>query len=105
MPIYNLTLNSLPGNKPMLCNIYRSEKKEYHYLYLAEDIEFKDLPESLQQIFGQEEEIMRLDLSQTGRLANADIDTVKRDLVEQGFYLQLPPDKTIEEQIVTRVSS
>jgi uncharacterized protein YcgL (UPF0745 family) len=88
----------------MLCSVLRSETKEYHYVYLAEEIEFDDLPESLQQLFGQAEQFMQLDLDVTKGLANADIDQVRKELTDKGFYLQMPPDISVEALIAKQIS-
>lgn len=88
----------------MLCQVLRSETKEYHYVYLAEGTEFDDLPEPLRQLLGQAEQFMQLDLSTTKGLANADIEQVRQDLSDKGFYLQMPPDISVEELIAKRIS-
>lgn len=77
----------------MLCFIYRSSKKEDTYLYLAKKDDFAQVPEPLMQSFGLAHFVIILDLSKKKRLALADINKVKEDLVNKGFYLQLPPPK------------
>ena len=81
----------------MNCTIYRSNSQAYTYLYLAEGKELEDLPEFLLEKFGPPELVMELDLSQRKRLAQADLATVKSQLLSKGFFLQLPPEKSIEE--------
>jgi len=81
----------------MQCTIYRSNSRAYTYLYLAEGKELADLPEALLQHFGEPEWVMALNLGQRQKLAQADLGTVKLQLVKQGFYLQLPPEKSVEE--------
>lgn len=83
----------------MNCTVYRSEQKAYSYLYLAEGKELDDLPGLLLGQFGQPEIVMELDLSKREKLAHADLETVKSQLLSQGYYLQLPPEQDIEELI------
>ncbi|WP_016957195.1 YcgL domain-containing protein [Catenovulum sp. SX2] len=77
----------------MLCYIYRSSKKEDTYLYLAKKEDFAQVPEPLMQSFGLAHFVIILDLSKKKRLALADINKVKDDLANKGYYLQLPPAK------------
>jgi len=88
----------------MRCTVYRSPCKEYTYLYLALGVKPEDLPEELKARFGEPEAIMLLDLSRTEKLANADIATVSKKLEEDGFYLQMPPELAVEEEISRRFS-
>ena len=81
----------------MNCIIYRSLKQDYTYLYLAEGKELEDLPGQLLGQFGEPEVVMELDLGKRHRLAQADIDVVKHQLAERGYYLQLPPEHDIDE--------
>ena len=81
------------------CNVFRSDKKTETYLYLAEDNEFADLPVELQQSFGEPAFVMRLELSSERKLARVDVKKVVQGLLEQGYYLQLPPKLPVEEEI------
>jgi len=78
------------------CKIYRSESQAYTYLYLAEGKELEDLPEFLLQKFGPPELVIELDLSQRKKLAQANLETVKSQLLSKGYYLQLPPKQSVE---------
>lgn len=88
----------------MNCMIYRSDKKQETYLYLALAMEFEDLPEALQQSFGEPAFVMQLELSAEQKLARVDVDKVLHELEEQGYYLQLPPKLPVEEEISRRFS-
>tara|TARA_B100000674_G_C37750432_1_gene873135 strand:- start:364 stop:627 length:264 start_codon:yes stop_codon:yes gene_type:complete len=76
----------------MECWIYRSSKKEGLYLYLGERDNFSKIPKKLQKIFGKLNLVMNIDLSAHNRLAQADIEMVKKSIKSQGFFLQFPPD-------------
>lgn len=86
------------------CLIYRSEKKTDTYLYLAEELEFSDIPEELQNSFGEPHFVMRLELDSNSKLARVETQNVLAALDEHGFYLQLPPKLPIEEEINRRFS-
>ncbi|MBV7387739.1 YcgL domain-containing protein [Pasteurellaceae bacterium TAE3-ERU1] len=75
----------------MQCAIYRACKKEGMYLYLRDKDDFDALPPLLLAQLGRLEFVMSLDLSSRDKLARADIEQVKTQLHEQGFYLQMPP--------------
>ncbi len=76
----------------MNCVVFRSEKKQGAYLYLAMGKSLEaDVPEELVSILGQCINVMELDLSQRDKLAVEDIKKVKQNLMEQGYHLQMPP--------------
>jgi uncharacterized protein YcgL (UPF0745 family) len=83
----------------MRCTVYRSSRKEFTYLYLADTMKIEDLPESLRELFGEPKAVLRLDFAEVGRLAHAEPEAVKKGLREEGYYLQLPPKLPIEEEI------
>ena len=82
-----------------LCNVYRSARKAETYLYLARERPFEDLPPELREAFGDPVLVMQLNLSEERRLARVDVRKVLAQLREQGFYLQLPPEIPVEEEI------
>ncbi len=79
----------LGGN--MYCSIYKSTKKAMTYLYLNNKDDFKDVPESLLKNFGAPMFIMTVDLNKRDKLAYASLENVKKALMNNGYYLQLPP--------------
>ena len=87
-----------------LCSVYRSGSKAETYLYLAQDRSFEDLPAELLQAFGEPTLIMQLNLDADRRLARVDAKQVLEHLEMQGFYLQLPPEIPVEEEITRRFS-
>ena len=86
------------------CTIYRSDKKAETYLYLADEMDFTDLPVALQESFGIPALVMKLQLSANRGLARVDVEKVLEGLAEQGYYLQLPPKLPVEEEIARRFS-
>ena len=77
------------------CAVFKSEKKSDYYLYLRRDEgqedDFSCIPETLSKLLGNLEFVMELELSETRKLAQADVIEVIERIQEQGFYLQTPP--------------
>lgn len=76
----------------MLCYVYRSRRKPGTFLFLAEQDNFSCVPAALLQLFGTPEFSFSF-LLDTGRklIIRAEPAEIRRLLVENGFYLQLPP--------------
>ena len=83
----------------MPCKVYRSEKKAETYLYLADNLPFDELPEELRNHFGEATFVLSLELSENRKLARVDVTRVLESLKEAGYYLQLPPELPVEEEI------
>jgi len=77
----------------MLCAVYRSPKKEQTYLFIKQRDDFSDVPAPLMSTFGTPQLVTMVNLATKEKLAMADIEKVKANLNEQGYYLQLPPPK------------
>jgi len=77
----------------MLCVIYKSLKKEQTYLFVEKRDDFSKVPAELMSMFGTPTLVTLINLATKDKLGMADLTRVKQDLVEKGFYLQLPPPK------------
>jgi uncharacterized protein YcgL (UPF0745 family) len=75
----------------MQCAIYKSNKKSDTYLFVEKEDKFDRVPPSLLDMLGDIELVMTLDLDKRDKLAQADLNDVKKSLAEQGYFLQLPP--------------
>ncbi len=75
----------------MFCVIYRSTKQDQAYLYVEIKDDFSRVPPELMARFGKPILSMLFPLNGSKKLVAADINKVKQDLKEQGYYLQLPP--------------
>ncbi|KKL02031.1 hypothetical protein EIK76_04360 [Rheinheimera mesophila] len=75
----------------MLCVVYKSPKLDQTYLYVLRRDDFSAVPEALLKTFGTPQLVTLINLATKSKLAHADINKVKLQLTEQGFYLQLPP--------------
>ncbi len=83
----------------MECVVYRCAKQAEMYLYLRADMAPAELPEMLRKRTGMLTQVMELTLSADRRLARAKVETVMQQLADQGFYLQLPPNGLISENL------
>ncbi|RLV61259.1 YcgL domain-containing protein [Parashewanella curva] len=75
----------------MICAVYKSSIKQETYLYIPKKGDFSQVPEPLLKMFGTPVFVMALPFIKVEKLALADIEKVKEDINEKGFYLQLPP--------------
>tara|TARA_R110000796_G_scaffold102360_11_gene211352 strand:+ start:4539 stop:4817 length:279 start_codon:yes stop_codon:yes gene_type:complete len=78
----------------MICAVYKSGRRADTYLFVKKRDVFDDVPEPLMEMFGSKTLVMIVPLSKRDHLGIADIDKVKVALVEQGYYLQIPPPQT-----------
>lgn len=104
----------------MHCDVYKFVKNEGWYAYIAcpsgddcsndtdDGVNLTDrlgvLPADLRNRLGCGQFVMHLDLSQKARLAQADIDTVKAKLGEQGYYIQAPPSDVFARQTANKAA-
>ncbi len=77
----------------MQCYVYRSSRKPDTYIYLKEKDVFDDIPEALLSVFGQPEFALEFELTPERKLAQEDAAQVLKNLDENGFHLQMPPEK------------
>lgn len=80
----------------MQCYVYKSIKKQDHFLYLREEIESdnlpSELPDALMQLLGELALVLSFDLAPDRKLPNAEAQQVITQLQEQGYFLQMPND-------------
>ena len=75
----------------MKCVVYKGARKPEAYLFVKRDSDISKVPSDLLEALGTLEKVMNLELSPGQTLARADPDTVRQQLRDKGFYLQLPP--------------
>jgi uncharacterized protein YcgL (UPF0745 family) len=78
-------------NDSIECIVYRASKRADTYLFVAQADELKRVPQSLLQLLGRLDFAMNLTLHPGRSLALSDPVAVMRQLVADGYYLQLPP--------------
>jgi hypothetical protein len=77
----------------MQCFIYKSLKKDYLYLYIANKDDFSKVPDALLKHFGKMKYVMAIALSPGRKLAREDAGKIMDSLMAQGFFVQLPPQR------------
>lgn len=88
----------------ILCEVFRSPKKEGMYLYVKRDDGISRVPENLLAVFGTPESALVLMLEPDRKLAMADAQTVLTALESEGFYVQMPPGALREAALNPRQS-
>lgn len=78
-------------NRNVHCWIYKSLKKDEMYLYVREEAYESLVPAALLSAMGRLEKVMDLELRPDRPLAREDVNQVIDHLLNQGFYLQMPP--------------
>jgi uncharacterized protein len=93
----------------MLCEIYKSSKKDEMYLYVAsvEQVEGEEqvdplavLSEALRTAFGRATFVMKLELNESRKLARANVLHVMDSIQTNGFFIQMPPEGLINPNAV-----
>jgi uncharacterized protein YcgL (UPF0745 family) len=74
-----------------MCQIYKSEENREMYLYVDKKQGLEAVPDALLGRFGKALALMVLLLEPGKKLARANIDEVMAQILENGFYLQMPP--------------
>lgn len=78
----------------MQCYVYKGDRKEDHYVYLAEELNAdepdKSLPAAILKLLGELTFVLEFDLTPERTLSQADAQKVLSDIESQGFYLQMP---------------
>lgn len=77
--------------KKKLLTVWSSPKREEMYLYTDRLEGLKRVPQDLLELFGTPKEVMGLPLSEDKKLGRADAKKVLKEILVNGFYLQLPP--------------
>ncbi|HEX7112838.1 MAG TPA: YcgL domain-containing protein [Mizugakiibacter sp.] len=77
--------------------VYKSLVKADTYVYLRERDGFGVLPAALAQMLGELRFVLAVELTVGRKLAREDADTVRANLGERGWHLQLPPGKVLDE--------
>ncbi|AZZ95973.1 YcgL domain-containing protein [Pseudoalteromonas rubra] len=75
----------------MLAAVYKSSKKADTYLFIEKRDDFSKVPDPLMATFGTPIFVIIVDLAKRTKLGVADLSNVKQKLIDDGFYLQLPP--------------
>jgi len=75
----------------LLCEIYKSPRKEEMYLYVNKRQGLEHVPEALLGSFGKPQPLLTMILTADKKLARANTAEVMEAIETQGFYFQMPP--------------
>ena len=75
----------------MQAYVYKSQRKQDTYVYLAKRDDFDAIPASLGATLAPYTFVLEVALTPERRLAQVDAALVRANLAERGFHLQLPP--------------
>jgi uncharacterized protein YcgL (UPF0745 family) len=81
------------------CEVYRCGKKTNTYLYLKDGMDLEGLPEEMLGLLGELTPFLKLELSESSKLARIETNDVLLALAGQGYYLQLPPGELLKSQV------
>ena len=77
----------------LLCEIFKSSRKDEMYLYVDKRKGIESVPDALMDTFGKPVPVLTMILTEDKTLARVKAADVMAAIDEQGFYLQMPPDK------------
>lgn len=83
-------------NESLHCYIYKSLRKPETYLFVLKENDFSRVPQALLQALGNVEQVMDIELMPERKLARGNAREIMEALKQDGFYLQLPPNKKPE---------
>ncbi|MET0717344.1 MAG: YcgL domain-containing protein [Pseudoxanthomonas sp.] len=75
----------------MQAYVYKSQRKNDTFVYLAARDDFERIPESLRAPLGELAFVLEVALTPERRLARENTETVRQNLAAQGFHIQFPP--------------
>lgn len=75
----------------MQAYVYKSQRKQDTYVYLAARDAFDAIPDVLKATLAPFAFVLEVALTPDRRLALADADQVRANLQARGFHLQMPP--------------
>jgi len=75
----------------MLCAVYKSIRKPQTYIFVAKRDDFSQVPTPLLEQFGPPQLVSVLNITETTKMAMAKAPKVIKEVMNSGFYLQLPP--------------
>jgi uncharacterized protein YcgL (UPF0745 family) len=80
----------------MQAYVYKSQRKDDTYVFLAARDDFTRLPEPLRTQLGGLQFVLEVALTPGRKLAREDATAVRGNLALRGFHLQFPPASAID---------
>ena len=75
----------------MLCEIFKSKKKDETYIFVEKDSDIKKLPDELLKVLGELDFVMELKICEGRTLAREKPEVILANIEKQSFHLQMPP--------------
>ncbi|MEP6906472.1 MAG: YcgL domain-containing protein [Pseudoxanthomonas sp.] len=75
----------------MQAYVYKSQRKDDTFVYLATRDDFQRIPEALRVPLGDLVFVLEVALTPERKLARENTETVRQNLAAQGFHVQFPP--------------
>ncbi|MCL1635000.1 YcgL domain-containing protein [Luteimonas sp. SX5] len=75
----------------MQAYVYKSQRKDDTFVYLAQRDAFTQLPEPLRTQLGPLRFVLEVALTPERKLAREDVAVVRENLAVRGFHIQFPP--------------
>jgi len=79
--------------------VYSSSRKNGYYIYLAEKDNFEAIPESIRPGLGPLNYALTFELDKSRKLASEDPQQVMKNLVDNGFHLQISDPVLTSEKL------
>ena len=89
----------------LICDVYKSVKKDDVYLYVSKADGLSRVPELLFEHFGAPQHCLTLVLTPERKLARTSAERAIEAIKEQGFYLQMPPQADEEMRRINQHNS
>lgn len=77
----------------LICEVYKSSRKEEMYLYVDKRQGLANVPEPLLETFGKPVPVFTMLLTADKKLSRVNAADVVEGIKDKGFYLQMPPPK------------
>ena len=79
-----------------LCTIFKGSREQELYVYVPSEKGQDNIPEELRQRMGEISEVMTIMIDAEKKLARASAQNVLASIEESGFFLQLPPEISLD---------
>jgi len=83
-------------NQSLFCCVYKCLHRQETFLFVLKENDFSGVPEPLLRALGEIEKIIELELTPERKVARGNARYIMDDLLQNGFHLQLPPNKKPE---------
>ncbi|MCH4812085.1 YcgL domain-containing protein [Vreelandella neptunia] len=77
----------------LICEVFKSSRKEEMYLYVDKRQGLENVPELLMETFGKPVPVFTMLLTADKKLSRVNAADVVEGIKDKGFYLQMPPPK------------